>query len=410
MKDKNNTLEQQIRDKLNNYSVQPGEQVWDKIESRLASKPRRNALWFWISGAAAAVLAFLLLLPVNKENEVQTAAPIAQTPQVPAKQEAEKPVEIVGKNVFTAQLSDKEAKTAKKAIEKSIENRAEPAINPAQEEILAENIAENKQEKAAEPAAEAEKTQQKQQYALPRPKDPFGDEPIAVKKPKKRTAIGFLASSGNNSSANSQLAAPAADMVLVSNEYYGAKGLVTLAALPDYQTIKGVIENNFEESDHSINPPMTFGLTFRKMLSRRNSIETGLIYTFVSEDYSKGGADWMQDATVKSHYIGIPLNLRTIIKESAKKTWNIYCGAGGKVERGLTSSLSMRYKNDYGAEQKTKIKENLDNFRFAANASIGFEYRFHSNYALFFEPYAAYYFGADSKLNFGIGGGLSYLW
>ncbi|MDR1783065.1 MAG: PorT family protein [Dysgonamonadaceae bacterium] len=409
MKKNNDIFEQKLREKLDDFTLTPDPEVWNKIDDRLNSKKDNNVFWLWISGAAAAVIALLLLLNVNVNDGNNEKLPeiLTETIKITDPQQETVVPELTAENVEKVN-SPKRVSYQKEVTDKkvTIAVQAEiPAIEtPAEEK--------NTEEDSSTPA-------QIDKVVKPEIKEnqlnSLFDEPIVKKKSKRRSGLTLLARSGSGiSSNNSPFGNTQSDVIIYhSNKYYGDEsGLLSLAAENSSNpTIDEQIEMNYPQDNGTQRIPVSLGITFRRFISDRVSIESGLLYVLTTTDYgSKNSASgWNSWATLKKHYIGVPINIRTTISQEADKRGDIYVSVGGKVERGLAKQLSLNTESgSYGTN--TTIREKIDDYRFAANLSLGFEYKIYKNYAVYFEPYLGYYFRETNRFNFGIGAGLAYIW
>mgnify|MGYP000706583756 CR=1 FL=1 len=99
------------------------------------------------------------------------------------------------------------------------------------------------------------------------------------------------------------------------------------------------LDNRSFESypDVSYSLPISFGFTVRKDLSRRIAVESGLMYTYLSTTFKRGG-DCPSEVKSSLHYLGIPLNLVVYVWKNQR--WNVYLSGGFMMEKGLQAVYS----------------------------------------------------------------------
>lgn len=168
-------------------------------------------------------------------------------------------------------------------------------------------------------------------------------------------------------------------------------------------------EDDIMDMTHSV--PVSFGLTVRKMLNRTVGIESGLIYTYLSTDFEMRGAN-RYDASLKMHYLGIPVNL--IVNLNDRKPWNIYVSGGGMVEKGIYFAYKQSSYFSTGAQGKET--GSVSGLQWSLNGSFGFSYNLYKGMNLYAEPGFSYYFDTaqpisrrtDNPFNFNLRIGIRY--
>jgi hypothetical protein len=145
-------------------------------------------------------------------------------------------------------------------------------------------------------------------------------------------------------------------------------------------------------SDIKHDPPLSFGITFKKELNKRFAIESGLVYTYLASHFENKNPD--KEATLKLHYLGIPLNLHTKLLDNRRRNWGIYLSTGFMIEKGLWAHYSQ---NEYFFAESNSVVENvsftqsIEGWQWSLNGSLGIEYEVIKNYAVYFEPKISYY-------------------
>ena len=174
------------------------------------------------------------------------------------------------------------------------------------------------------------------------------------------------------------------------------------------------LDNRSFESypDVSYSLPISFGFTVRKDLSRRIAVESGLMYTYLSTTFKRGG-DCPSEVKSSLHYLGIPLNLVVYLWKNQR--WNVYLSGGFMMEKGLQAVYSGYIAGNGTTISKSK-KENIHGMQWSVNASVGAAYRFYGDWSLYFEPRFSHYFDCDQPasirtdkpLGFGLSAGIRY--
>ena len=160
----------------------------------------------------------------------------------------------------------------------------------------------------------------------------------------------------------------------------------------------------YEETKH--HQPISVGMQVGFYLLPKLKLSTGLVYTKVSSDFISGVYDTRTVSTQDLHYIGIPLNLSYSVWEY--KGLHTYVTAGGEG--------AVNIKNH--TETDGEVKESKrDKMQWSTNASVGIQYDFIPQLGVYVEPGMKYYFDngsqienifKDKKLNFNIQFGLRF--
>ena len=160
----------------------------------------------------------------------------------------------------------------------------------------------------------------------------------------------------------------------------------------------------YEETKH--HQPISVGMQVGFHLLPKLKLSTGLVYTKVSSDFISGVSDTRTVSTQDLHYIGIPLNLSYSVWEY--KGLHTYVTAGGEG--------AVNIKNH--TETDGEVKESKrDKMQWSTNASVGIQYDFIPQLGVYVEPGMKYYLDngsqienifKDKKLNFNIQFGLRF--
>jgi len=184
-------------------------------------------------------------------------------------------------------------------------------------------------------------------------------------------------------------------------------GISSLTRAGDSRIRQAIQEEGYTYDSHAL--PFSAGVMVRGNVTDRLSVETGIIYTYLSSRLTKSGAE----AQVKQHYIGIPLNL--IWQAWQQDNWQIYISAGATVEKGVRLALHEHGTKD-GVTFDRKTTSGISGVQASSQISPGIEYALNQDWSIYLEPRLSYYFKngqptsnrTEHPLTFGIGGGLRY--
>ena len=160
----------------------------------------------------------------------------------------------------------------------------------------------------------------------------------------------------------------------------------------------------YEKTKH--HQPISVGMQVGFHLLPKLKLSTGLVYTKVSSDFISGISDTRTVSTQDLHYIGIPLNLSYSVWEY--KGLHTYVTAGGE------GAVNIKNHTETDGEVKDSKR---DKMQWSTNASVGIQYDFIPQLGVYVEPGMKYYFDngsqienifKDKKLNFNIQFGLRF--
>ena len=143
-------------------------------------------------------------------------------------------------------------------------------------------------------------------------------------------------------------------------------------------------------------PPLSVGVTVRKNFNKYLAIETGFTYSFLQSKF-KENSEWRhRDATLKLHYLGIPLNAVTYLLN--KPQWNVYFSLGGMMEKGIVqdyvqhTTYKYPYLYDNQPVHSISLQDDIPGLQWSVNTSFGINYKIYRNIGIYFEPRIIYYF------------------
>lgn len=166
----------------------------------------------------------------------------------------------------------------------------------------------------------------------------------------------------------------------------------------DYKLFEQIAAGNYQKPTgtkikHKF--PVSAGLSVKKKINERLSLESGLIYTFLSSDLSAGEADGYQQEQ-RLHYLGIPL--KASYKFWEKDRLSLYASAGVMAEMCVDGKLETDYFLNNASQRKSKTDLDIDQVQFSAMASLGVQYAVAKPVSIYAEPGIAYYFDDKSAV------------
>lgn len=148
--------------------------------------------------------------------------------------------------------------------------------------------------------------------------------------------------------------------------------------------------------------PVSFGLTVSKGIAPKLSVETGIVYTFLSSTIKTTGAYDMREKQ-KFHYLGVPINLNYTF--ARHKKFSSYVSAGAMIQKDIKGTHKgglQNSKEKSGSmaevmntmEMSKSIKQ--DNPQFSVQTSVGVAYNIYKGLAVQARVGGAYYFDASN--------------
>lgn len=122
------------------------------------------------------------------------------------------------------------------------------------------------------------------------------------------------------------------------------------------------------------------GISVSKQLNGRLSLESGLVYTYLSSDVTMQLSGRQHQHL---HYLGIPLELNISLAEN--EHWQFYTDVGTMLEHSL-----------YGKRGSTNL--HLNDWQWSMNGGLGLQYKFTKHMGLYVEPGVNYYFSNGSDV------------
>ena len=426
-------FEKTVKSKLENYPMPLDESVWQGIEQRLAPRRRRAVplWWYALGGGVAASLALLLWLnpfrqSVDDSLVVQKSNPeftlehpheksaVKKEKKFADMNKREKIIYIHQKNSSIKPLENKRNLVATQTPAISEENQ-KPSTYSASDKTASTAFQSNEVRKGVansdlqkRDSIPAKKTEP-QLTSLPEIPELLED--VKDDKPSKKKNNNWLLAA--NVSSNGAL-----DLNPKKNSIYTDAPTMREALGSDMSKFASSTGVNVLApsgfTDIQYLPPLSFGITLQKSLTPHWSVSSGLVYTYLRSNYSTSAQFNQAKATLDLHYLGIPLNVNYLIKETSY--WNFYVSAGGMIEKGLRSIYKQTIINNPNnpVTQQTDLYSKIEGVQTSFNGAFGVGYKFDRRFSLYFEPKITYYFKnnqpmsarTQTPLNVGFTGGL----
>ncbi|MDE6480686.1 MAG: PorT family protein [Muribaculaceae bacterium] len=148
------------------------------------------------------------------------------------------------------------------------------------------------------------------------------------------------------------------------------------------------------ESHH--HKPIKAGITFLYGLTDRVSLETGVMYTSLSSDFTVSQGNKVSSGERQLHYIGIPLNVKLSVW--SWKAVDLYLSAGVMGEKCVSNRFQTKSASEgISLEQYSSQKEKP--MQWSVNAAPGLQLKPLPNIGIFAEPGVSYYFNDGTNLS-----------
>jgi hypothetical protein len=415
-----------VRQKMKNHRIAVDADCWDNIEQQLKpKKSMRMALWTAASVVAVALLV-LLFVPFKSsgsfDEEVTDLIYTKPLPDISRQKEKTGSADNgkSEKQNITIKKSAGSVRLISQQVSKSVSgnNGSSGTTQPVENSLLTPDTVQlansgnpiaiaDPDSGSGLPVADSVPSQEYKK--INKSNKPAG---ILIEKTKKhdKWLLAASFSSGGGISLGGR------DM---DNSYYQPPNSLS-PAMNDGGTVPVFTDNGDEfleydqltDVNHSL--PLSFGIAVRKDMSDRFALETGLVYTYLSSEFSKSGY-FTYRAKQELHYLGIPVNVIVYLWNNPQ--WNVYASIGGMGEKGLRLNYmqNVLQKNKDNASS-VSVNENIRGLQWSVNVSVGVTYKFYQNWGIYFEPRYSYYFDNSQPFSirtenpkvFGISAGFRY--
>lgn len=143
--------------------------------------------------------------------------------------------------------------------------------------------------------------------------------------------------------------------------------------------------------------PVKVGVSARFRLTDRLAFESGLYYTYLSSDFEYGDKTGGTRKEQRLHYIGLPARLNFSLWRNDRM--EVYAGAGGAVEIGVSGNTHTLRMDDNGAQSSRTESTRDKRPQFSVNASAGVQYNFNDLIGVYAEPGVSYYIDNGSGIS-----------
>lgn len=195
---------------------------------------------------------------------------------------------------------------------------------------------------------------------------------------------------------------------LISQDVNENGGKLLFSTADRSQALMSVLEKEDREYDLQHDLPVSFGIKVSKGIAPRLSLETGVVYTYLSSKITSNSNFGIEESQT-FHYLGIPLSLNYTFYELGKAKF--YATVGGMVQKDIKGRYESQMDGlsvpDYSDSELSTIyysepyfiRENIEQSRlqFSAHASVGVSYPVYQKLHLYGSVGGAYYFDAGNK-------------
>lgn len=395
--------------------------LWDKIEADLPVRPLLKApvkrpvyrILTWVAAAAAVILAVLYFVPQDNEkiyvakliddSSMRMKHSFAQF-KIEDKKEISKdvvvkPVKVQPTFGLLASSSSVGRFIAKVKAVPSIETLPKNTISESSAAIVNEitkDIANDAQQVYVAEAGNQENFQ---------PKDADFERELKAK-------IAAFEAAGENSK---NILADNNTPVKSLKKDVGSKGIAigvgggsglsksddvanTLRYANADLAVEGVYTVRSQQFKLEHNQPISFGVAVNKKITKRVSVESGIVYTYVSADIKmQGNSDYNQKDQQYFHYFGIPLSVNYKFAEWKKAEF--YTSLGGMIQKDFYGRITSKSSIDYLLNSERSSERNISQSKpqFSATALMGIAFPLYNKLSVYTTFGGAYYFQANNE-------------
>ncbi len=146
------------------------------------------------------------------------------------------------------------------------------------------------------------------------------------------------------------------------------------------------------------NQPVSFGVAVNKRITNRISIESGLVYTYVSAKVKLAGdSEYKQNNRQYFNYFGIPLSVNYKFAEWEKAEF--YTSLGGMIQKDFYGRMVTESSIDdlLNTDRSSQRNISQSNPQFSTTALLGIAYPLYNKLSLYTTFGGAYYFDAHNE-------------
>jgi len=410
---------EEMRRKLEGHRKAPPEGLWEGISEQMGFKPKEAGKeakhpgvashpaakrWYWAAAAAVLLIGgfFTFYHHDGKDSSSLTATTVVLTEDTPKTEPtkvvaeaetptAEKPLTqkmtptagkpLTQKMTPTAgkPLNEKMTPTAEKPLTEKMTTLTKKWANTAKTQAAPPITVSEHQEPAAEEpktptppsptdqnlTADAQPIKQKAEKSEMASMEPVRRQPSS----KGKWTMGLQASGGLLASGNHNGSMNKSSSYMAANYNYNGITLIEAASYMGYDM--GYATNSKPETSHSKHHlPVRFGMSLQYQLNDRLALLSGINYTWLYSEFTKGNSTTDQ----RLHYLGVPVGV-------AYRLWSnqrlqCYLSGSAMLEKCL----------------------NEKPWQWSVNAGAGAEYAITKQAGLYLEPALGYHFDDGSSL------------
>lgn len=407
--------------KLKGFEADLPPSLWDRIEADLPVQAPIKAplkipvykILSWVSVAAAVVLAILYFIPHNSESvyvarliedkEIKKHHSLAQFGVEESKNLDKEEVKLMsvrsGISLLASSATVAPVSRVKAALSaESLTPKASSANSVIAVSVIKEDIVSNDVPEAVY-VADADKAEDFQ------PKDPDFERDLKAK-------IASFEAAGENSAnilADNNTPIKSKEKEKHSNGFSigvgGGGGLSksddvanTLRYVNAALATDGLYTLRSQQFKLEHNQPISFGVAVNKKLTDRVSLESGIVYTYVSAKIKLDGSrEYNQNDQQYFHYLGIPLSVNYKFAEWKKAQF--YTSLGGMIQKDFYGRIKSESSIDDLLNSQRYAKRNISQSKpqFSATALMGISYPLYNKLSVYTTFGGAYYFQANNE-------------
>jgi len=420
-----------IRQKLEDHRVTVDADCWDEIEARLRPKKKRRVIpfWFWLTGEAAVaavavlVLMFTLQPPPESSTDISKSEKHIKKERSNTKQFAKQQVSSIRIYKIDTTIHATANIQSKPGIVKSAVTYYQQVAAVSRNNQIPTALLSNDTIQHKMPVETENNSSQEEEEAIAKTTAaendssistkatkiiPYSLADVAVKEPESKpknkrnwllaAVVGTSGSTMMNTGGNGNLYS-------INKDY---NSLTTSNKASNYAAVL----SSAKYDKQSYLPPISFGFIIRKNLDKTLSVETGLVYTYLSSTFENEGV-LHYNAKLRLDYLGVPVNF--VVKLWNKYNWEIYLSGGGMVEKGLKSTYTEE-EHLSNQTNSTKSTSSIDGLQWSINGAVGVAYKLERNWSIYFEPKISYFFDnnqptsarTDHPTTIGLSAGIRY--
>ena len=380
----------EIQQKLADYRQPAPEVSWAELEKALAANRKAKAVVMWPKRLAAAAVVLLMVGFGWHLFKTESTRELSQTAKV------ETTIPMIQKSVQNPTDQQTSDKTVVEKLITSVKTRMAAVAVESQTDG---NMPITAQETYGEPA-----TVEKQEPVADETSAHNG-EPTKVEKPKLEPQRSIFSKDFRqpNRSYEHRLTA----QVYMSNSMSGSISANAITPQMRAANTYGTNEKEFEEVngvlleqqtaidehiDH--HQPVRFGVSVRYQLSNRWSVESGLMYSYLSSDITRKTNGYSYDINQKLSDVGVPVGVNYQLLSSTRL--GVYASAGGIVEKMVKGSQTSQTVVNGQKEPEHTEDVSIRPLQVSLTCGVGVEYKADRILSIYAEPGLTYHFDNHS--------------